>query len=431
MVHHKLLNKIRGERVYEDFLYPYYNGYSIAEIGASIETLFGKQPQRPALQLENIRPRSKQKIIMLMIDGFSYFHFVKNYKRLPFLKKFGERGDVYPITSVFPSTTPAALTTIHTGLTPQEHGLPEWNVYFVEFDRIIETLPFKTWDMSESDGLLKQGGNRAMLYEGTTVYQRLQEQGIKSYTFVYKDYSNSAYSTSVHSGSQVVPYAESHDMFNSLIDLLHKDEGPTYYFVYWPKIDSVAHQYGPDSNEHLAAIEYFATALEEQFIHRVDPTIAKQSLLLMTADHGHSNIKKDDIINLNKYPAIEKNFMVGPQGRKILPTGSPHDVFLFIQPEKIKEVMDFLTEELRGMADVITTEEALKAGLFGLNQPNPKFIKRIGNVLILPYKHYHVWYEFLPDAPFHFLGIHGGLSEEEMIVPFGIVELQRLQESTE
>jgi hypothetical protein len=129
---------------------------------------------------------------------------------------------------------------------------------------------------------------------------------------------------------------------------------------------------------------------------------------------------------LNSYPHVDDNFQRSPQGKRILPTGSPHDVFLFIDPKKKDETVFFLKEELLGRADVLTREEALAAHLFGTNKPHPKFLKRIGNVLILPYNDYHVWYEFLPTKPFGQLGIHGGLSEEEMIVPFVIVPLQSM-----
>src|SRR5207237_9971701 len=100
----------------------------------------------------------------------------------------------FPITSVFPSTTPAALTTLHTSFTPQEHGLPEWTVYLEEVDTIIESLPFKAIGKGERDSMLTNGGSSEMLYDGPTMYTQLAEAGIPSFVFIYHEYAGSAYS---------------------------------------------------------------------------------------------------------------------------------------------------------------------------------------------------------------------------------------------
>jgi len=44
----------------------------------------------------------------------------------------------------------------------------------------------------------------------------------------------------------------------------------------------------------------------------------------------------------------------------------------------------------------------------------------------LPYKNYTVWYNFAKEKKFDLLGHHGGLSREEVLVPFGVARLSEL-----
>ena len=120
---------------------PQYGKGSIVEIAPSVLSLLGmktKQATFPFLKKENGKYRQ---VILFIVDAFGYDHFKKYGKKLPVIKNIVKNGNVHQITSVFPTTTASALTSIYTGLAPQEHGLPEWTVFFDEFDQVIETLP--------------------------------------------------------------------------------------------------------------------------------------------------------------------------------------------------------------------------------------------------------------------------------------------------
>ncbi len=121
-----------------------------------------------------LQPYKQKKVILFVIDGLGYNHLKQWGFGNPFFDKLIVFGDVYPITSVFPSTTPAALTSIHTGFTPQEHGLPEWFTYFPEFQQIIIPMQFKSLHSPEKENLQDMGGTPEMLYEGFTKYTTLR-----------------------------------------------------------------------------------------------------------------------------------------------------------------------------------------------------------------------------------------------------------------
>jgi len=75
----------------------------------------------------------------------------------------------------------------------------------------------------------------------------------------------------------------------------------------------------------------------------------------------------------------------------------------------------------------LETGEAVKNGLFGLGEVTKEFFERTGNLLILPYGRETVWFESSKGRGMSFAGQHGGLNEDEMLVPFGVANLSHLK----
>jgi predicted AlkP superfamily pyrophosphatase or phosphodiesterase len=426
MIHRGLLHDILLARQNGSFVYPYYGKYSITELTQSILTLFKVPTTRPQLPFALARGEPIRHAMLFFVDGlgFNYFSEQADYQR--FFGLLRDRADVYPLTTVFPSTTPAALTTFHTGLTPEEHGLPEWTTYFSELDQLVETLPFRQHLTHGQDTLLGAGGFAEMLYQGPTLYTQLAEAGIHSYAFIYDQYVESAYPRMTLRGAEVIPFSSTHDLFQKLVSHIATGGPPSYTFVYWSEVDAVEHKHGPGSPEHIEALHCLSQFFEEEFLAKIPTQAGRDTLFMLSSDHGQSAIRNEDIIYLNEYRGLEALYAKSAAGKAIHPSGSPHDVFLFIHPERIEEALALLRRELAGKAMVIATEEAFQLGLFGFNTPTDRFRSRIGNVLILPYEGYHVWYRHMPEMYFGQRGIHGGLARDEMLVPLAVARLSEL-----
>lgn len=428
MFHPEILEQIKKKRSRDGFIYPFYNKYSIAELVPSIQSLFGTSPSRstfPATFFDK-HPGPYKKIVTFIIDGFGYNHFTQYHQHLSFFNRLQERGEVYPITSVFPSTTPAALTTIYTGLTPQEHGLPEWTVYFEEFDAIIEPLLFRKQKTGARDSLVQVGGKPEMLFAGNTIFSQLGSANISCYNFIFQEYFPSTYSTAAFTGSHVQTFKNGLDLMAKLRAAIEASSGPAYFFVYWSAIDSAEHSHGPHSLQHTHALAEFSDIVEKEFLQKIKPAAAEDTLFMLSADHGQTAIRGEDILYLGKYVYLNDSYLRAKSGHSIFPTGAPHDVFLFIDPVNFDQILQLLNRDLEGKAEVLTTSEAISRGLFGVGTPIKRFINRIGNILILPYPGVHIWYEHFPPETFQQLGTHGGLSEEEMIVPLAMANLKDL-----
>lgn len=424
------IEKIVKKKTKEGFIYPRYDGYSFYNILPTIFALFGKDLGKPTLPQEIYQDyvgRNK-KLILFLIDGFGYDQFIQLSRELPFLNNFARGGKVFPITSIFPSTTSAALTAIHSGLSPQEHGLLEWYLYFDEIGEVIQTLPFSPLGrMQPPEGLRMTGVNPEILFSSKTIYPKFEEKGIAPYLFLEEKYLQSSYTRLATKGANVITWRKLPDLVASLRQLIIGKTSPFCAGVYFDLLDHAEHEFGKFSNQYLVEAKNLFEILQNEFIGKIDSEIAEDLIIVLTADHGQINVDPSATIYLNDYKEVVENLAFSQNNKQILPWGSPREVFLKIKEEKVEEVFSFLQKEFKGKALVIKSREAFDQGLFGVGLPHIKFFDRIGDLLIIPFGSQTIWYEYLSGERLEFKGCHGGLSEEEMLIPFGIIKAADLQ----
>ena len=412
----------------EGFLYPAYKDNCISNIPGTLLDLFGVKNRLSKLPIKiNNWFDNTDKIVLFVLDGFGYNQFSHFYEEHKFLANLAEKGDVFPLTSVFPSQTTNALTTLNTGLTPQEHGLFEYYLYLKEVDMIVNTLRFEPLGSTHRDELLEKGFNPNLLFRGTTILNKLEEEDIKTFVHIYIAYAYSQYSSIIFKGSNIVPALKSSDLIVKLRKSLEKEKGPAYFFVHLSNLDTIAHEYGPKSYEFSAELSMICYLLRRELVEKIDQKSAKETLFLMISDHGEVNIAPDKITYLNQFPKIMENLQYGKRGKQIFPTGSPRDVFLHVKKEKLEDTQELLSQKVGEKAKIIETNEAIKSGLFGKGSVRQEFSDRVGNLLILPYRNETIWFEHFIGRKFCLLGHHGGLTDDEMLVPLAITNLNDLK----
>jgi hypothetical protein len=101
-------------------------------------------------------------------------------------------------------------------------------------------------------------------------------------------------------------------------------------------------------------------------------------------------------------------------------------VFLKVADDRVDTVISFLSQKLAGKARIVRSQEEADKGLFGIGQEHLQFRKRIGNVLVLPYEGYTIWYQYPGHEKSEHRGMHGGLSREEMLTVLGFATLSDL-----
>ena len=74
-------------------------------------------------------------------------------------------------------------------------------------------------------------------------------------------------------------------------------------------------------------------------------------------------------------------------------------------------------------AVIVAAAELAKQGYFGLGKLHPQFKERIGDYILIPKENYVLRYFLRKEKALFMPGHHGGLSEEEMLVPLIKIDL--------
>lgn len=415
-------------RKYDEYdrILPDYRGYGINAIPNSILKIFDTEPVGPELDDKLVTGIDLQKfsrVILFYIDGLKYDSVLESSVNGGFFKKVAERGIVSPITTVFPSTTASANATLNTGLEPIDHTLLEWEMYYHETGALIYTLPFRpvTWKYEKQARKL----DPRSLFEGGTIHSMLRDRGVDSYVFVNRAITKGVFSKQIFEGSSMISHSYLTDCVVNLRKLLESTQSPLYSYVYLESADSIGHEYGPETDAYMAEVNNISRVMEKELIDKIDPIAAKETLIIFTSDHGQVPVKPESTVYLNDLDDIENSFELHMNGR-IPPVGSPRDLFLHIEPERLEETQTVLEERLYDRADVLTISDAIGQGLFGKGQASQKFLMRSGNLMILPRWNETVWYKMKGVTELSLLGLHGGLNRNEMLVPLGIADLGEL-----
>ena len=119
--------------------YPDYDR-CILSVSASLLSKFGLKSNYPTLkELDKYLEKNYKNIIFLIIDCLGSEILEKDLNEYSILKKHIRTN----ITTVFPSTTVAATTAFHSGISTLENGWIGWMPYFREYNDIIEIFTSK------------------------------------------------------------------------------------------------------------------------------------------------------------------------------------------------------------------------------------------------------------------------------------------------
>jgi hypothetical protein len=153
--------------------------------------------------------------------------------------------------------------------------------------------------------------------------------------------------------------------------------------------------------------------MAQEFLDQLSPAAAAGTVLTLLADHGQVDTPPAQAVRLDQHPILLENLLMKPLGEQRLS-------YLFTRQGRAEAVRRYVQEHLSHAFAVLDSERALEAGLFGSGTPAPETAARLGD-LILVSRRDHILYD--RDKQPHLLGLHGGLSAEEMLVPYMLVRL--------
>ncbi|MDD5646149.1 MAG: alkaline phosphatase family protein [Candidatus Bipolaricaulis sp.] len=388
--------------------FPDYAGFSIVAIADLVRAALGLSASPGAL-VEALAPQRFERVVLIILDGLGFHRTERfcNDVRDSAFARIAASGDLLPITSVFPSTTVAALSTYSTGLPPAQHGLIGYRLYLREVSAIINMIQLS---IVGADGApaTASGLDLKELLPCPTVYERLAEQGVTTHTLLPRYIAASGLSRILYRGATYMhPVVSLPDMLTFARHILERAARPTLVTLYWPELDSVAHTRGPDSDAYEAELQSIDDALRRELLGRVDRT-----LLVLSSDHGFVTMEPEDYRPLSDFSELRERLLLHP-------VGEPRASYLFLRNGGTSPWT--LPTTLDGGLVALDASAAVRAGLFGPGIPHPEIVSRVGNVLIVSTARNGLLHPY-PDFPF-LRGMHGGLNEDELYVPLLVAPL--------
>jgi len=416
MINTRSINTVTDSTFSTRFIKPLYGSYCFSRIPATIEHILTKQENKH-LPLDVLPNHDTiKKVLFLFIDSFGWKWWDKYKNEYPFLKRFLEKGVVSKLTSQFPSTTAAHVTTIHTGLDPGQSGVHEWFYYEPLVGRVIAPLLY-SYAGDKGRETLNEVIKPHDAFPFESIYERLAKKGVTSHVFQYKEYAPSPYTDVTFTGATLHQYRSFPHALSSLTTTMKKAHKLSYFFLYYDPVDTAGHINGPDSPERMAEIHNTFAMLEDLLYNNI--STLKDTLILLSADHGMANVSPNKTFYLNeKYPDFEKYLKRGIDKKPLVPAGSARDMFLYIKNEYVRHIITMLQKDLKGKAEVYETSTLIQNGFFSENAPSQRFLDRVGNVVILPYDGFAVWWYKKGTYEMNYLGHHGGGTRVECEIPF-------------
>jgi len=316
--------------------------------------------------------RAHERVALILLDAFG-MRFVERHASHPLLKRL----EIEPLASQFPSTTTAHLTTLYSGLPVTEHGLYEWKCYEPLVDDVVIPLPMVRWDGSPLNIDPRD------LVPAPTFFERLD---VPCTALQPAAIAGSAYGSAALAGAKVIGFG---DIAEGVAQL----GTPGFSYLYWDAIDAAGHRHGPSSAEFDTAAIHALDA--------IDAALPKDTLLLITADHGQIDVEPLDLLD-DIWPELEL---------RCPPAGSARDCFLHVdEPEHVR---DELATRLGDRATVRLARELFE-------HIGPRLEERLGDVCVLPAPGRMAWLRAYPSHERRFRGHHGGLTAAESETWLGV-----------
>jgi hypothetical protein len=380
---------------------PRHDGGGFAALPATVARLLGVGEGGVAL---DCLPARAQHVVLVLLDAFGWRFFTRHGDH-PLLRRFDA---VVPLTTQFPSTTTAHVTTLHTGVPLGEHGLYEWNVYEPSLDAIVTPLLFCYAGDGARDTLLRAGVDPGFLRSSApTLYERLAQAGVACHVFAPATFSPSTYDGVLAREADIHPIATLSTGLAALAATLRAAAWPAYAYVYWDEVDAIGHGYGPSSPQFAAAVERCLDALDAGL-----RALPEGTVVLLAADHGQVDVDPATTVYVNEaWPQIVDLLGRGRSERLLVPAGSARDLFLHCRPDAIDEVIDGLARLLGERATVHRVADLVTAGWLGT--VGERLRARLADVCVLPAPGETVWWRERHRFEMRFRGHHGGLSQDE------------------
>lgn len=321
--------------------------------------------------------RSADSVVVLVLDGVGWGALADHRARVPALASM-EGG---PITTVAPSTTAAALTSIATGTPPAEHGLVGYRI-------LVEAgvLNVLNWQL-----------HRGRAPDPVSVQPVTPFLGKDVPVVSRSEFALSGFTGAHLRGARLSGWRTESALVEHVRRLVAARE--PFVYAYYDGVDKVAHEFGLEDEFYPAEL-----AFADRLVGDLLSVLPERAAVVVTSDHGQVHVGTDH----RKLESLE------PLVRTY--AGDGRFRALFAREGAEAALAAAATDAAGEDAWVLTREQILDEGLLGPAKPSKEVRRRIGDVVLAA----RGPVSFLdPAFPYEAMlkAMHGSLTEAEMRVP--------------
>ncbi|HRB04398.1 MAG TPA: alkaline phosphatase family protein [Ilumatobacteraceae bacterium] len=352
--------------------------YSADNVRGIVPALLAPRGVRPAEWMPAAVAGAKQ-VVLLVLDGLGWEQLQARRALAPNLAAMAGGA----ITTVAPSTTSTALTSITTGLTPGEHGIVGYRM-----EMAGEVLNVLRWSTGHGD-------SRRQI-DPTTTQPFSPFMGDRVTVVSKAELERSAFTEAHLRGAEQAGWRSPSSIAVVVGNLLRR--GDRMVYAYYDGIDKIAHErgFGPFYDAELQ--------LADAVVGAVHAALPPGAVLLVTADHGQVEVgdrlvtPHADVMRLCRHQSGEGRFR-----------------WLHARPGGQADLLAAATEHHGKDAWVHARDEIIGAGWFGPTV-SPPIAARYGDVALVPHEPIS-FHDPLDSGPYPLVCRHGSLTSAEMLVP--------------
>lgn len=358
---------------------PDYNN-CIVNLSNSIRKEFGLVTYHSSLQeLDLIFKKKYKNILLLVFDGMGS-NILKNYSKKMFLNEYKLKD----ITSILPSTTVAATTSIQTGLFPREHAWIGCDLYIKNIDKIITMYKNKVRKTGEI--LNYNVGMKYFPYK--TIVEEINDN-TKYHAIEFFPFGKNRYNS----------FSELKKMIINQSDKYEKN----FIYAYYNNPDSLLHQNDYNSlivKNEIRKINAFVKDLSEKM---------HNTLIIITADHGHivsEDFCLEDYSDINEL--IVEELSIEPRFTSFKIKKGTNNIF----EKKFNQYFgnDFI---------LFKHTDILENDILGLGNNNRYIDSMIGDYVAIGIT--NKYFRDSHSIP-KYVSVHSGATDNEMLVPLILIE---------
>lgn len=400
---------------------PWYAGRSLANAPAALAQALGLTLPGAVAPLERpyLEPLGEglTQLICVLVDALGYRQLQRQLVQRPgsVWERLARDGALLPFTSVFPSTTATALASLLTGVEPLAHGLLGYELWLREHGVLAQMLQLKPALGPDQASLLDWGFRPEAFIPAPGLGTALSAQDVTTVAVNYQEYQHSALSRMLYRGfDRLVGYRDVAEMWRRTAQQVASR--PTHkrlILVYWGNIDAAIHTHGSADGVWETQFDSLTRAFEEHLLNALTAQQRQRTGLVLCADHGWVDAPVEAAHDTETDPVLTEELLI-PY------SGEARAAYLHLRRGPCPEALAALRAALGDGYHVVEMERAVAAGLFGRARPAPESLARLGHALAIARGQRYL--DRLGKR-FKIRGRHGGLSPQEMLIPWLAVRL--------